>query len=131
MRERPRAQEKDELEPLLRLRVGLVLDEHDAAPLPDCLSRVAKDGDESQYERYGPRLCFLDLETTGLAGGAGTQAFLVGCAAVEDGGLRVRQFLLPGFEHERALLAMVAAWTEDHDTLVTFNGPMLGVTFRW
>jgi uncharacterized protein YprB with RNaseH-like and TPR domain len=83
---------------------------------------VAKDGADSQYERYGPRLCFLDLETTGLAGGAGTQAFLVGCAAVEDGGLRVRQFLLPGFEHERALLTMVAAWTEGHDTLVTFNG---------
>jgi uncharacterized protein YprB with RNaseH-like and TPR domain len=83
--------------------------------------RVAPDGAGS-HERYGPRLCFLDVETTGLAGGAGTQAFLVGCAAIEDGGLRVRQFLLPGFEHERALLAMVADWTAGHDTLVTFNG---------
>lgn len=71
---------------------------------------------------YRPRFCFLDLETTGLAGGAGTQAFLVGCATVEDGGLRLRQFLLPGFEHERALLKLVAAWTAAHHTLVTFNG---------
>jgi uncharacterized protein YprB with RNaseH-like and TPR domain len=68
------------------------------------------------------RLCFLDLETTGLAGGAGTQAFLVGCAIIEDDGLHVRQFLLPGFEHERALLATVAEWTAQHGTLVTFNG---------
>ncbi|MGE0041863.1 MAG: ribonuclease H-like domain-containing protein [Vicinamibacterales bacterium] len=69
-----------------------------------------------------PRLCFLDLETTGLAGGAGTQAFLVGCAVADADGIRVRQFLLPGFEHERALLAEVAAWAGTWDALVTFNG---------
>ncbi len=71
---------------------------------------------------YTTRLCFFDLETTGLAGGAGTQAFLVGTAMIEDGGIRVRQFLLPGFHHERALLAMVADWSADAGTLVTFNG---------
>ncbi len=71
---------------------------------------------------YGPKLCFFDLETTGIAGGAGTQAFLIGCAIPEDGGLRVRQFLLPGFEHERALLATVGQWTAAQGTLVTFNG---------
>ena len=71
---------------------------------------------------YEPRLCFFDLETTGLAGGAGTQAFLVGCAIIEDGGLRIRQFLLPGFEHERALLRMVAEWMAPQGTLVSFNG---------
>lgn len=69
-----------------------------------------------------PALAFLDLETTGLAGGAGTQAFLVGCATVHDGGVRVRQFVLPGFEHERALLAGVAAWSASCEGLVTFNG---------
>jgi hypothetical protein len=59
MRERPRAQEKDKLEPLLRLRVGLVLDEHDAAPLPDRLSRVAKDGDEVVHELWRSQSNFL------------------------------------------------------------------------
>lgn len=67
-------------------------------------------------------LAFLDLETTGLAGGAGTQAFLVGCASAHDGGLRVQQFLLPSFEHERALLAEVASWSAACEGLVTFNG---------
>jgi uncharacterized protein len=71
---------------------------------------------------YTCDLCFFDLETTGLAGGAGTQAFLVGTAVVADGGIQVRQFLLPGFQHERALLARLAEWTRHTATLVTFNG---------
>ena len=71
---------------------------------------------------YTSRLCFFDLETTGLAGGAGTQAFLIGCAIIEDGGIRVRQYLLPGFQHERALLSLVARWLPAQGTLVSFNG---------
>lgn len=67
-------------------------------------------------------LLFLDLETTGLFGGAGTQAFLVGCASIEGTSIRVRQFLMPGFEHERALLAEVQAWVGDHGALCTYNG---------
>ena len=65
---------------------------------------------------------FLDLETTGLAGGAGTQAFLIGCAAIVDGSIWVRQFLLPGLEHEHALLSEFTAHAEGMSGLVTFNG---------
>jgi uncharacterized protein YprB with RNaseH-like and TPR domain len=68
------------------------------------------------------RLLFLDLETTGLFGGAGTQAFLVGCAAIDGDAIRVRQFLLPGFEHERAVLAEMQAWSQAHGALCTYNG---------
>jgi uncharacterized protein YprB with RNaseH-like and TPR domain len=75
-----------------------------------------------QVRANTPRLLFLDLETTGLAGGAGTQAFLVGCLVIEGDELLVRQFLLPGFEHERALLAEAGAWAARQGTLVTFNG---------
>jgi uncharacterized protein YprB with RNaseH-like and TPR domain len=80
------------------------------------------DSDRAAPVRPLDRLCFLDLETTGLAGGAGTQAFLVGCAVLEDDGIHVRQFLLPGFEHERALLKTVAEFMSAHGALVTFNG---------
>jgi uncharacterized protein YprB with RNaseH-like and TPR domain len=69
-----------------------------------------------------PTLLFLDLETTGLFGGAGTQAFLVGCAAIDGDSIRVRQFLMPGFEHERAVLGELAAWGAAHGALVTYNG---------
>jgi len=72
--------------------------------------------------REAQSLWFLDLETTGLAGGAGTQAFLVGCAFLDRDGFSVRQFLLPGYEHERALLAEVGAWAAERGALVTFNG---------
>jgi hypothetical protein len=64
----------------------------------------------------------MDLETTGLAGGAGTCAFLVGCAWFEDATLRVRQFLLPSYAAERALLEATATLAGPADTLVTYNG---------
>ena len=69
-----------------------------------------------------PPLLFLDLETTGLFGGAGTQAFLVGCAAIDGDSIRVRQFVLPGFEHERAVLSELQAWARDYGAICTFNG---------
>lgn len=68
------------------------------------------------------RMLFLDLETTGLFGGAGTQAFLVGCASIEGTSIRVRQFLMPGFEHERAVLNELQSWAEEHGAVCTYNG---------
>ncbi len=68
------------------------------------------------------RVMFLDLETTGLFGGAGTQAFLIGCAAIDRDSIRVRQFLMPGFEHERAVLAELQSWAKEHGALCTYNG---------
>jgi uncharacterized protein len=68
------------------------------------------------------RLLFLDLETTGLFGGAGTQAFLVGCASIEGTSIRVRQFLMPGCEHERAVLNELQSWAKDHGAVCTYNG---------
>lgn len=93
----------------------------------DLLSRAwpsVRAGSPRRDEGASPRLplWFLDLETTGLAGGAGTQAFLVGCATVDEDGIAVRQFLLPGFEHERALLSEVGAWARTRGAVVTFNG---------
>ena len=68
------------------------------------------------------RMLFIDLETTGLAGGAGTYAFLVGCAWYQDGGLRVRQFFLSNFSAERALLEAVAEIAGSCGAVVTYNG---------
>ena len=86
----------------------------------DALQLMAKAWPSSQG--IGGRLLFLDLETTGLFSGAGTQAFLVGCAAIEGTSIRVRQFLLPGFEHERALLSEMQDWAKSHGALCTYNG---------
>jgi hypothetical protein len=68
------------------------------------------------------RLLFLDLETTGLTGGAGTYAFLVGCGWFDGAVFRVRQFVLTSFAAERAILEDVAALMRASGVLVTYNG---------
>jgi uncharacterized protein YprB with RNaseH-like and TPR domain len=77
---------------------------------------------------------FLDLETTGLSGGAGTVAFLVGCGWFEAGAFRTRQFLLPAFSRERALLHVVTEMAEQVGAIVTYNGRTFDVPVmetRW
>lgn len=81
-----------------------------------------------------PRTVFIDLETTGLSGGAGTLAFLVGCGYFDLGAFQVRQFLLPSHSAERALLAAVADFFDDADLIVTYNGKTFDVPVmetRW
>jgi len=68
------------------------------------------------------KLLFVDLETTGLAGGAGTYAFLVGCGWFDGGVFRLRQFFLSEFGAERALLESVAQLAADAACVVTYNG---------
>jgi len=68
------------------------------------------------------RTVFIDLETTGLSGGAGTVAFLVGCGFFDLGAFQVRQFLLTSYTAERALLAAVSEFFDDADLIVTYNG---------
>jgi uncharacterized protein YprB with RNaseH-like and TPR domain len=97
---------------------------HGGQKIGDIVSTIRESGTSPlgvPESEDGP-LLFLDLETTGLAGGAGTQAFLIGCAVLDDDGIRTRQFLLPGFEHERAVLHEFAAFARAHGALVTFNG---------
>jgi uncharacterized protein YprB with RNaseH-like and TPR domain len=67
-------------------------------------------------------LLFLDLETTGLAGGAGTYAVLVGCAWFDGGSFRVRQYLMSSPMVERAMLAAIAELAAAAGTVVTYNG---------
>ena len=65
---------------------------------------------------------FLDTETTGLSGGAGTVAFLVGLGRVEGREFVVRQYLMPSYASEAQLLIKVNEIAQGCDTVVTFNG---------
>jgi len=69
-----------------------------------------------------PRLLFFDLETTGLSGGAGTYAFLVGCGYFEGQSFHTRQFFLPDYDRERPVLAAVAGLVGTFGGIVTYNG---------
>ncbi len=78
---------------------------------------------------------FLDTETTGLAGGTGTYAFLVGMAQVVDGRIELEQFFMRDFREESSMLADVAARLAGYSLLITFNGkafdwPLLETRFR-
>ena len=68
------------------------------------------------------RALFVDLETTGLAGGAGSYAFLVGCGWFESGTFRIRQFFLSSFAAERVLLDALCELASGCLTVVTYNG---------
>jgi len=81
------------------------------------------------------RWAFLDTETTGLAGGSGTYAFLVGIGSIEPEGFRVRQFFMRDYAEEPSQLHAVRAYLERFDVLITYNGksydqPLLETRFR-
>jgi len=78
---------------------------------------------------------FLDTETTGLAGGTGTYAFLVGIAWWDGGGLEVEQLFMREYSDEPSLLVTLAERVAERRVLVTFNGksfdwPLLETRYR-
>lgn len=91
---------------------------------------------EPPWSGADPRdgLVFFDLETTGLSGGSGTVAFVVGFGCFVGSRFHVWQLVLPSFASERRLLAAVTAAVARAHTLVTFNGKSFDVPFmemRW
>jgi hypothetical protein len=81
------------------------------------------------------RAAFLDTETTGLSGGTGTAAFLIGVGSVEGDRFQVRQYFMRDYNEEPALLEALAADLARFDHLVTYNGrqfdvPLLETRYR-
>ena len=78
---------------------------------------------------------FLDTETTGLAGGSGTYAFLVGVGRIAPDGFRVRQFFMRDHGEEASLLHALAEHLKQFQVLITYNGrtydqPLLETRYR-
>lgn len=65
---------------------------------------------------------FLDTETTGLSGGAGTVAFEVGVGFLDARGMVIRQYVMRDYSEEAAMLSEIAALFRQSDTVVSFNG---------
>ncbi|MBI1962184.1 MAG: ribonuclease H-like domain-containing protein [Candidatus Rokubacteria bacterium] len=111
----------------------------DAFDAPEHLPRVLAPAWDAAFEPG--RLVFLDTETTGLAGGTGTYAFLVGAGWREDDRVVVAQFFMRDFDEEPALLAALAPVLARASGIVSFNGagfdlPLLETRFvlarrRW
>lgn len=85
-------------------------------------------------------LLFFDTETTGLAGGTGTRAFMIGAAdwhadGIHGQGLRVRQLLITTMAAEAAMLDAFASWLTPRTVLSSYNGrcydaPLLKTRYR-
>ncbi len=78
---------------------------------------------------------FLDTETTGLAGGTGTCAFLVGVGRITPEGFRVRQFFMRDYAEEPSQLDALTRHLAPFRVLVTYNGrafdqPLLETRYR-
>jgi uncharacterized protein YprB with RNaseH-like and TPR domain len=132
--------------PLVVVRREYPLDHrHGRFSLADALDAASDVLEALAPSGFGPvaaeTLLFLDTETTGLAGGTGTYAFLVGAGFVDAGRFVLEQYFMRDFDEEPALLAALDPLLGRAGALVTFNGggfdlPLLETRFvlarrRW
>jgi len=135
----PRAAARDRHLPGEQIAPGLHLVEaflpqaHPLAPLPLAFAR--------RDDAVDPRdVLFFDTETTGLAGGTGTRAFMIGAAdwhrdPARGEGLRVRQLMMATIGAETAMLDTFASWLGPRTVLSSYNGrcydaPLLKTRYR-
>lgn len=72
---------------------------------------------------YNPSdLLFFDIETTGLSGGAGNSAFLVGLAWIDGQVLATEQIFLKDFPGEGEFLSVLGQRLGRHRVFVSYNG---------
>lgn len=94
------------------------------------------DGGFDRRPDFDPRqVLFFDTETTGLAGGAGTRAFMIGTAHWDGTDILVRQLLIATLAAEPAMLAEFARWLAPDTVLASYNGksydaPLLRTRYR-
>ena len=67
-------------------------------------------------------LLFFDLETTGLAGGAGTYPFLIGIAFFEENGFKVIQYFLPEYDRDIYAYLDIKKYLQNKSILGSYNG---------
>ena len=86
---------------------------------PDLLEALS---DGAIPHAHPERWAFLDTETTGLAGGSGTYAFLIGVGSIDAEGFRVRQFFMRDYAEEASVLHALSAYLARFEVLITYNG---------
>ncbi|MGI6173181.1 MAG: ribonuclease H-like domain-containing protein [Christensenellales bacterium] len=121
LRDRLRAISHQQPKKPVRLHSGLVVREslEEMPPMPldaQGLSRMGFDDTSIGNAIY------LDTETTGLSGGVGTLAFMVGIGRREGNLFHITQYMLSDYSDEAEMLRIVAESLRRADTVVTFNG---------
>jgi uncharacterized protein YprB with RNaseH-like and TPR domain len=128
-----RAAESDRQLPGVELSPGLRVVEH---LLPWTTVPAQFDGSFARSEPLpSDGMLFFDTETTGLSGGTGTRAFMIGASDFVPGGLRIRQLLISHLAAETAMLEAFSQWLRPDTRLVSYNGrcydaPLLATRYR-
>ena len=78
--------------------------------------------DDQLHEIDFTTAAFIDTETSSLAGGTGTFAFLVGVGFFDGPAFRVRQFFMRDPSEEPALVHLLDDLLQSFDAVVSFNG---------
>jgi len=142
----------DQLRNLLRIRTHAsapvatgdrTLPGHEVAPGLYLVEEFLTDPIPAQFDGAFDRgetvvaedLLFFDTETTGLAGGTGTRAFMVGAADWCGERLRIRQLLMATTAAEPSMLDLLAGWVRPRTVLCSYNGkcydaPLLATRYR-
>ena len=137
---RPRADAQDRHVPGEEIAPGLFLIEsflpRTIPTQPLSLAFAKREGEQVRPQD----LLFFDTETTGLAGGTGTRAFMIGAAdwhhdAARGEGLRIRQLLMTTMAAETAMLREFAGWLQPSTVFSSYNGrcydaPLLKTRYR-
>lgn len=97
-----------------------------SAPLGGALEaageQIALSASDAELNAFNPRATlFVDTETIGLAGGAGTVAFLVGAGYFTGDVFRVDQCFMRDFDDEEPMLGYLAELFQNHETIVGYN----------
>ncbi|MBN2045970.1 MAG: ribonuclease H-like domain-containing protein [Anaerolineales bacterium] len=91
--------------------------------LASSLDLIGEWAGEGQIAGFAPeQFAFIDTETTGLSGGAGTIAFMVGAGRFEKDGFRLVQLFMREPGEEPALLHALEEFLATCKAVVSFNG---------
>jgi len=78
--------------------------------------------DERMAEVDLHEVCFLDTETTGLSGGTGTMAFIVGLGFFTEDTFRLQQYFLRDPGDEPSMVEALVNGLPAFEAIVSFNG---------
>lgn len=89
--------------------------------IPGHLTRIIAKDDAYKDFDFSNAL-FIDTETTGLAGGTGTLAFLTGIGFFDKNNFKVIQYFIRDYDEEAAALYSLNALLKNFKNIISFNG---------
>ena len=88
----------------------------------DIIQVIANTVVDYEFKNIKDNLLFIDTETTGLMGGTGTVAFLIGVGYFNKNVLTIEQHIMRDYDEEAAMLKKIKELLDQKDILVSFNG---------